>query len=213
MEQKIPNITRNIILVNVLIFVCQNLFNIDFFTRFGFHIFSSEEMGLFNPIQILTHMFLHANFMHLLNNMIGVYFFGPILEQTLGSKKFIILYFAAGFGACLLNGVDSFLEISKYPINAVEYVQLLKTPMIGASGAVFGILAAFAKLYPNLKMMVFPIPLELKSKYLITLYALFELYSGFYRDGSGIAHFAHIGGLITGLLLIIYWFGWRRKIY
>ncbi|MDZ7899146.1 MAG: rhomboid family intramembrane serine protease [Arcicella sp.] len=151
--------------------------------------------------------------MHILGNMMGLYFFGPVLEQTLGKNKFLILYFGAGLGGVFLNGLINYLEISKLLPSSIEYQIQMATPMIGASGAIFGILAAFTKLFPNIKMMIFPIPFEIKAKYLIPLYAAFEIYSGFFRKDSNIGHFAHIGGLIVGIILIIYWFGWKKKIF
>ena len=210
---QVTPIVRNLLIANIAVYLLQSFLRIDLATIFGYHTFSLQEMGLFNPIQIFTYMFLHADTRHIFSNMFGLFMFGPMLESFLGSKRFLILYMVSGVGACLLHGVISIYEISQYSIDSSEYTMMMSIPMVGASGAIFGMLGAFARLFPNTEMIIFPLPIPIKAKYLVSLYALFEIFSGVYNVMPGVAHFAHIGGLIFGVLLINYWNKKKDKFY
>ena len=210
---QITPIVRNLLIANIAVYLIQGFLRIDLSTIFAYHNFSSHEMGLFNPIQIFTYMFLHSGSGHIFSNMFGLFMFGPMLERFLGSKHFLILYIVSGVGACLLFGGLNFYEISKYTIDSSQYSVLMSTPMVGASGAIFGMLGAFARLFPNTEMIIFPLPIPIKAKYLVSLYALFEIFSGIYNFMPGVAHFAHIGGLIFGVLLINYWNKKKNRFY
>lgn len=210
---QVTPVVRNLLIANIAIYLVQSFLRIDLATVFGFRNFSLHEIGLFNPVQIFTYMFLHGGSRHLFSNMLGLFMFGPMLEHFLGSKRFLILYIVSGVGACLLHAIIGLYEISQYPIASPEYDAMMSGIMVGASGAIFGILGAFARLFPNTEMIIFPLPIPVKAKYLVSLYALFEIYSGVYNVKPGVAHFAHIGGLIFGILLINYWNKKKDRFY
>lgn len=210
---QVTPVVRNLLIANIAVYLVQSFLRIDLATIFGYHTFSLQEMGLFNPIQIFTYMFLHSGTSHIFSNMFGLFMFGPMLENFLGSKRFLILYIVSGVGACLLHGGISLFEISQFPLDSADYTMMMSIPMVGASGAIFGMLGAFARLFPNTEMIIFPLPIPVKAKYLVSLYALFEIFSGFYNVMHGVAHFAHIGGLIFGILLINYWNKKKDRFY
>lgn len=210
---QVTPVVRNLLIANIAVYFVQNFLRIDLATTFGYHNFSLHEMGLFNPIQIFTYMFLHSGTGHIFSNMFGLFMFGPMLESFLGSKRFLILYIVSGVGACLLHGAINLYEISQFPVDSAEYTMMMSIPMVGASGAIFGMLGAFARLFPNTEMIIFPLPIPVKAKYLVSLYALFEIFSGVSNIMPGVAHFAHIGGLIFGILLINYWNKKKDRFY
>jgi len=205
----LPAVTRFVLIINVLIFIV-NMFiprNLEHYTLIDiyFSLYSIHPHPQlpfhFQPYQLITHMFHHANFSHLFFNMFGLFMFGRVLETVIGSKKFFMLYFLSGLGAAAL-------QLSVY------YFQNSAAMMIGASGAIFGILAAFAVLFPNVELMIIFIPIPIKAKYLLPVYALLTLIfgiAGFSWDN--IAHFAHLGGGIVGFILVMIWKRNRFKIY
>ncbi|MDR6371608.1 membrane associated rhomboid family serine protease [Chryseobacterium bernardetii] len=191
----------------------------------------------FHSWQIITHMFMHGSIMHILFNMMTLFSFGPILEQTLGDKKYLILYFASGLGAFFLFNAWNFVEVQQFSheldqlgfnVNAylsgasVEFTgntgsvlkqrellksltDILTTPMVGASGAIFGVVAAFATLYPDAKIGIMFIPVPMKVKYLLPIIVVVSIYLGVSGNGGGIAHLAHVGGALVGWLLARIW--------
>ena len=213
MFQQITPIVRNLLIANIAVYMIQRVFKIDIETIFAYHNFSMHEMGLFNPIQIFSYMFLHGSSGHIFGNMFGLFMFGPMLERFMGSKRFLILYIVSGVGAALLYGGINLYEISKYTTDSPQYNRMMTTPMVGASGAIFGMLGGFARLFPNTEMIIFPLPIPIKAKYLVSLYALFEIFAGVSNIMPGVAHFAHIGGLIFGILLINYWNKKKDRFY
>lgn len=154
----------------------------------------------FQPFQLVTHMFMHGDIGHLFFNMFGLFMFGPPLEALWGSQKFLFYYFFTGFGAMLLYLFVKFLEINYFgmPVN-------IDIPMVGASGAIFGILAGFGTKFPNQQIMLLIPPIPMKAKYFVLIYAAIELFAGLGGFQSGVAHFAHVGGALFGFLLIQYW--------
>lgn len=210
---QVTPVVRNLLIANIAVYFVQSFLRIDLATIFGYHSFSLHEMGLFNPVQIFTYMFLHGGTRHIFSNMFGLFMFGPMLESFLGSKRFLILYIVSGVGACLLHGAINLYEISQFAVDSPEYTMMMSIPMVGASGAIFGMLGAFARLFPNTEMIIFPLPIPVKAKYLVSLYALFEIFSGVYNVMPGVAHFAHIGGLVFGILLINYWNKKKDRFY
>lgn len=210
---QVTPVVRNLLIANIAVYLVQSFLRIDLATIFGYHSFSLHEMGLFNPVQIFSYMFLHSGTRHIFSNMFGLVMFGPMLESFLGSKRFLILYIVSGIGACLLHGAINLYEISQFPVDSAEYTMMMSIPMVGASGAIFGMLGAFARLFPNTEMIIFPLPIPVKAKYLVSLYALFEIFSGVSNIMPGVAHFAHIGGLIFGILLINYWNKKKDRFY
>ena len=146
------------------------------------------DSEFFYPSQILTHMFTHGNFPHIMFNMFGLITFGPPLEVMMKQRRFLTIYFAAGLGAAAL--------------------QWLITPegsLLGASGCIFGLLAAFAMYFPNVELMLMFIPFPIKAKYFVLLYSAVELYLGMSGSQSGVAHFAHLGGALMAFLIILFW--------
>lgn len=148
----------------------------------------SIDTGLFKPYQLVTHMFAHGGFFHILFNMYALWLFGAALERMWGPKKFLIFYLICGLAA----GVT---EMFLVPIGFA----------IGASGAVMGLLAAFAYSFPNVQFYILPLPFPIKAKYLAVIYAAIDLFGQFSGYGGNVAHFAHLGGLVMGFILCIIW--------
>jgi membrane associated rhomboid family serine protease len=181
----------------------------------GLHFFMASDFKLF---QLITYMFMHADLYHIFFNMFAVWMFGRTLEHVFGPKRFLIYYMVCGIGAGLVQEVVQYAEyafhLSNYDgvntgmevIPMAEYLNLMTT--VGASGAVYGILLAFGVLFPNTPMFVFPIPFPIKAKFFVIGYAAIELVSGLGSSNDGIAHFAHLGGMIFGFFLLMYW---RKK--
>ncbi|HFA49279.1 MAG TPA: rhomboid family intramembrane serine protease [Bacteroidetes bacterium] len=158
----------------------------------------------FRPFQIVTYMFMHGNFTHLLMNMFGLVFLGPYLERAWGPQKFLFYYLFTAIGALLAQWGVQYIEVNFAGASPFS----LNVPMLGASGAVFGILAAIGMQWPNaILQFIFP-PISMKAKYFVLLYAAIELFLGVGNFQTGVAHFAHLGGAAFGVLLILYW---RKK--
>ncbi|MBL7831570.1 MAG: rhomboid family intramembrane serine protease [Saprospiraceae bacterium] len=188
---RLTDIVKQLLIINGLVFLAQmTLGNGPFVLQF-------PATEAFRPYQLLTHMFMHGGFSHILFNMFSLAMFGPPVESRLGPKKFLFYYLFCGIGAAVLQLFVIYLQ---YGYSAdVQY------GMLGASGAIFGILAAFGWYFPNVQMqMIFP-PIALPAKVMVILFGVLELVMGVGGYASGIAHFAHIGGAIFGLLLILYW--------
>lgn len=187
--QELPVVVKNILIINIILFVGKFLLGdkIDLDRYLDLFPIGSPY---FKPHQFITYMFMHADIAHILLNMLGVYMFGSILENLWGAKRFLNFYLLCGLGAAALQ-----LGISAYN----DEFQIL----LGASGAVFGLLVAFAMMFPNTELQLyFFIPV--KAKYLAIGYALFELYNGFFSHDN-VAHFAHLGGLIVGVIIMLIW--------
>lgn len=214
---QLPTITKNLLIINVLCFfgaIVARRYGIDLESMFGLHFFLASD---FNPIQLITYMFMHANFEHIFFNMFAVWMFGRTLEAVWGPKRFLIYYMICGIGAGLMQELVQYMEYffawsqstavstSAGIIPMEAFLNQLNT--VGASGAVYGILLAFGMLFPNSEMFVFPIPMPIKAKYFVIGYAVIELLLGI-TGGDGVAHFAHLGGMLVGFILIIYW---RKK--
>lgn len=209
MFRNLPTITKNLLIINVLIFFADYVFSrygIDFAHLFGLHFVSATDFRLWQPI---TYMFMHANFSHLFFNMFAVLMFAPALEERWGSKRFLIYYLVTGIGAGLVQELVWALQLmpvlsSLDPLMAVSLTNRLIT--IGASGAVFGILLAFGWLFPEVRMYIMFIPIPIRARTLVIIYALIELFAGLApSSGDNVAHFAHLGGMVFGWLLILWW--------
>lgn len=156
----------------------------------------------FQPYQIVTHMFMHANLMHLFFNMYALFLFGPPLETLFGEKRFLVFYLLTGFGALALHMLVKYWELSSGSVP--EWGE--NVPVLGASGAVFGILVGFGMKFPDtILQLIFP-PIALKAKYFVLIYIVIELFLGLnpYSSG-GVAHWAHLGGALFGFLIIKFW--------
>lgn len=184
-------VVKNLLIINVLVYLLTKAFPI--VAAWGSLKYGFEHL---HPWQFITYMFLHANFSHLLFNMLALWMFGTVLEQTIGSKRFLYFYLVCGIGAALIQIIVLNLM---YPSTGV-FIQT-----VGASGAVFGLLFAFGYLYPNMKIyFYFLIPIA--AKYFVILYAALELYLGLKNSvGDNVAHFAHLGGMLFAFILLRQW--------
>ena len=229
----LPPVVKNIILINVLMLIAtwtaQGVWGVDLTTILGLYYPKSEQ---FMPLQILTHMFMHANFWHLFFNMFALYMFGGMLENVWGPKRFFIYYMVCGLGAAfvhesvimfqynkimstispdqfqlVLNDGAAYLNEGKVFTNETmkDLQMLLNVPTVGASGAIFGVLLAFGVLFPNTQLMLLFPPIPIKAKYFVLGYGAIELYLAVTQPGSNIAHAAHLGGMLFGYILIRYW--------
>lgn len=237
--KNLPPVTRNLIIINVLVWVVEMIipgFSNTIIRVLGLHYVDSD---LFNPIQILTYMFVHDShsFLHILFNMFTLWMFGPLLENIWGSRRFMLYYFICGIGAALLQeGVwaltwrDEYIKgiaaingmtfnsmeqivnsaLANHDLEFLQAVEQMKSSMvtIGASGAIFGLLLGFAFVFPNLPMYLFFIPVPIKAKYMVAGYAVLEFFLGVSGNVSTVAHFAHLGGMLFGLIPLYIW--WKK---
>lgn len=187
----IPPVTRNILIINAIVFLCSFVFDPnDVVYYMGLHSFA---LGGFNIYQLVTHMFTHVGFSHIFFNMFAVYMFGGLLERVWGPKRYLLYYMVTGIGAGLV-------QLFVYYLTGTYAVA------IGASGAVFGLLLAFGMLFPNAPLYIMFIPIPIKAKYMVIGYGLVELFMGVSnRVGDNVAHFAHLGGMLFGIFMILYW--------
>ena len=192
--------TKNLIIINTLIWIMAELkpdFMIPTFALFF------PESPLFEPWQLFTHMFMHGGFFHLFFNMYTLMIFGGVLEQVWGPKKFTLFYFVTGLGAALLHTGVQYLDYN-FILSAQGAFDLLRTPTVGASGAIYGLLLGYAMLYPDSELtLVFP-PITLRAKWFVIIFAVIELLFGLTGTQGGVAHFAHLGGMLFGWLMIVY---------
>ena len=261
--QQIPPVTKNLIIINAIMFVATFLFQtrgINLTQILGLYYPGSEY---FQPFQFVSHMFMHGGLFHIFFNMFALYMFGRVLESVWGPKRFLIFYFITGLGAASLHTLVNYIEIAPmvktitafsntpspelfssfinkyqntiehmgysrpsvmefaarwhdlpssaaYQTEAINFLEKLKEtrmniPTVGASGAVFGVLLGFGMLFPNTQLMLLFPPIPIKAKYFVIGYGLIELFSGLTNSGSNIAHFAHLGGMIFGFILIKFW--------
>lgn len=201
---QIPTVTKNLVAINILMFIAT-LVNENFMVA-NFAMFYPAS-PFFKPWQILTHMFMHGGFWHIFFNMYSLLMFGSILERSLGTKKYLIFYFVTGLGAAALHTGVEWMQARVFIANAAvdAYQQLLVTPTLGASGAIYGVLIGFAMLYPQARLMLIFPPIPVKAKWLVIIFAAIELFSGINGIQDGVAHFAHLGGMLFGWLLIRWW--------
>ena len=185
-SQKIPAIVLNLIIINAIVFVAQLVFDSSFGLTNILALYPYNS-GLFKPYQLVTHMFAHGGFMHILFNMYALWIFGSVLERMWGPKKFLIFYLVCGLAAGL-----------------TQMFFVTNAPAIGASGAIMGLLAAFAYTFPNTEFFIIPFPFPIKAKYMAAIFAAFDIFGGF-AGTDNVAHFAHLGGLVMGLILVIIW--------
>jgi len=200
MFNNIPPVVKNLIIINILMLIAMSI-NESFMLE-KFALFYPTSF-FFKPYQYITYMFMHGGIAHLLFNMYALFLFGSVLERVWGGKKFFIYYMITGLGAAAFFTFTNWLLTFGY--TPVEYIDLLRTPTVGASGAVFGLLLGYGMLFPNsVLQLIFP-PVAIKAKWLVIIYGSLELLLGFGFPGSRIAHFAHLGGMIFGFILIKYW--------
>lgn len=231
----IPPVTLNLIIINVIVWLAQFVLlrsGTDLSEMFGLHYFGSEGFRFY---QLITYMFLHSpySFGHVFFNMFAVFMFGRTLEYVWGGKRFLTYYLVTGVGAALVQMFITFIRLqmmkNDLSLDAINEIytngyQLLQQHMnyvnsaqdvynvalnsvtVGASGAVFGILLAFGMLFPNAELIIIPIPVPIKAKWLVIGYGALELFLGMANlQGDNIAHFAHLGGMLFGIFMILYW--------
>ncbi len=213
----LPVAIKNILIINGLVFLAQNTIGVQFFDMNKWFALHTWQSSWFKPWQLVTHMFMHGDFGHILFNMLALWMFGAILENLWGMKRFLIFYFACGFGAALAHLL--FLYNDLQPIAQAlhdlpkvaqeQYINnpnfKLNEPTYGASGAVFGCLAAFGYLFPNTLIYIYFL-VPIKAKYLVILYAGIELYMAIQNSaGDDVAHIAHLGGAVVGIALVYFW--------
>ncbi len=239
--QDIPPVVKNLLIINGIMLLATfslERLGIDLTDYLGMFFPLSDS---FMPHQIITSMFMHANISHLFFNMFALFMFGKILESVWGAKRFLIYYMVTGIGAVLLHSLVNYIQA--YPIlqslspqeldlvlnEGKEALLMGKNfinpdmgqlnliyhiPTVGASGAVFGILLAFGMLFPNTELMLLIPPIPIKAKYFVIGYGVIELFAGVANfQGDNIAHFAHLGGMLFGFILIKYWKEDRNKFY
>ena len=216
---RIPTITKNLLIINLIAFLATivlELRGIDLKDIGGLHFFMASDFHLY---QLVTYLFLHANFMHILSNMFGLWMFGCVIENVWGPKKFIFYYISCGIGAGLLQEIAqlgsfymtitaqdpsvSFGEI--FAIGQQLSHQLNAWTTIGASGAVYAVILAFGMSFPNERLFIIPFPFPIKAKWFVLFYVAIEFFSALGSSGDGVAHTAHLGGMLFGFLMIRYW--------
>lgn len=228
----IPTVTKNLLAINVLMFLALLVAEkqgVDLNSVLGLHLFASEG---FQPYQLVTYMFMHASVTHLFFNMFALYMFGRTLEYMWGAKRFLVYYLVAGIGAALVQetigmvryhealdgmspldvelvlsrGFDALREGKNFVNPQLAHLNVvLNSTTVGASGAIYAILLGFGMLFPEERMFVFPVPFPIKAKYFVMGYVVIELYLGVSGSADGVAHFAHLGGMLFGFILIFFW--------
>lgn len=187
-----PTVTKNLLIINCIVFFACKLLGDDVSSIIHYygalHPFLSKD---FNVLQLVTYQFLHADFVHLFFNMFMLWMFGRIMETVWGAKKILFYYLVCGVGAGLIHGLVGLFAVPSLTV--------------GASGAVYGILLAFGMTFPNERMFIFPLPVPIKAKWIILGSAVVELYLGYNSSGDGVAHMAHLGGMLFGFFMIRYW--------
>jgi membrane associated rhomboid family serine protease len=215
-------VVKYLLIANLVCFIpyivlSQGMYDEKVVSNLGVFYFNSP---FFRPWQIITYMFIHGGWAHILFNMFALFSFGPILEYAIGPKKFFNLYFICGIGAIaiqmLVQAVQVHLLIGSFtlsndiqitdPIVMAKIQAIYGGPVVGASGAIFGVLVGFGMLYPDLELMLLFVPVPIKAKYIIPIYIVIELVSGFGQfAGDNVAHFAHLGGALLGFIMIKVW--------
>lgn len=229
-----PPVTKNLIIINFIVWVAMSVLS----RRIGYDIESFGAIHyfgspLFQPFQLITYMFIHANFVHLFFNMFALFMFGITLERVLGSKRFLFYFISCGIGAALFQELVYAIYISNYtdllPADAIEVIKsqgaeiisqgmnyvdpnlahlnaLYNGGTVGASGCVYGVLLAFGMIFPNQPIYLMFIPIPIKAKWFVIGYGVIELVQGLSNSlGDNVAHFAHLGGMLFGLIMILYW--------
>ena len=212
-----PPVTKHLIIINVLMFFGKYVaerYGIDFDTLLGLDFFLASNFRLY---QFFTYMFVHGGLDHIFLNMFALWMFGRIMEQVMGSRRFLFYYVVCGVGAGLVQEGAQYLEYMYEGLAAYDSVRLSDgtlLPMaeylnrwstVGASGAVYGVLLSFGMTFPEERMFIIPIPLPIKAKWFVIGYAVIELMSALNNRGDHVAHMAHLGGMLFGLMLILYW--------
>ena len=211
MRELMPPITKNLLIINILMFVATYVlgrYGINLNSLLGLHFFMASDFRLH---QIFTYLFMHGGFEHLFFNMFALWMFGRIIEQVMGPKRFLTYYMVCGIGAGLIQELVQYIHfLSLAPeLSGVSHEQLADAlnmwNTVGASGSIYGILLAFGMSFPEDRLFIIPIPFPIKAKYFVVGYAVVELLSAMLRSNDGVAHMAHLGGMLFGLVLLLHW--------
>ena len=219
MFRNIPIVTKNLLIVNFLAFVAQLILNPSNPEQSvladwgGLHFFMASD---FHIHQFITYMFLHGGWTHIFFNMFALWMFGVVVENVWGAKRFLFYYILCGIGAGLMQELAQYVNYTIENLAAYQYVNIGGQQMttdayinlwttIGASGAVYGILLAFGMIFPNERIFIFPLPVPIKAKWFVCGYVAIELFMAMSSSGDGVAHMAHLGGMLFGFLMIRYW--------
>lgn len=216
-----PPVTKNLLIINILMFAASFVllrYGIDLNGMFGLHYFMASDFQLY---QFFTYLFMHGNLEHLFFNMFALWMFGRIVEQVMGQRRFLTYYLVCGIGAGLLQELVQYVhyltlmpDLPKVsPEQLADALNMWNT--VGASGAIYGILLAFGMTFPEERLFIIPFPFPIKAKYFVVGYAVIELMSAMLRSNDNVAHMAHLGGMLFGLLLLLHWRhpgGLQRKV-
>ena len=215
--RSIPEIIKHLLIINVLVFIGSQVVGTLIFDLLALHYPKNDLFGVW---QLVTHMFMHGSFSHILFNMFGLWMFGSPLAQMWGKNKFLFFYLSCGLGAAALQLLVYHLQIQDWLESMVAqgitldqaytYLEqgqtLFNVTMVGASGALYGVLVAFAFMFPNAELMLLFLPIPIKAKFFVPLVLLLDLFFGFSSYSMGpIDHFAHVGGALTGFAMMWYW--------
>ena len=196
---RITPIVKHFIIINVIMFALTLLAENFMLEKFALFYFNSP---FFKPYQLISYIFMHGGFMHILFNMYALYIFGSVLESVWGGKKFFIYYMVTGIGAALFHLFITYLRIESGVLD--PYLASI-IPMVGASGAIYGLLLAYGVLFPNNVLTLFFPPVSLKAKYMVFVFGGLEFLLGLGGSGDGVAHFAHLGGMLFGFVILMIW--------
>ena len=216
--RSIPTITKNLLIINILMFLATFVFGhkgiIDLNDLLGLHFILAPDYNIF---QLFTYMFMHANLEHIFFNMFALWMFGCVIEQVWGPKKFLFYYIACGVGAGLIQELAQFgsLIFMNPDLNISQIIEGAHSPQnamilntwttVGASGSIYAILLAFGMTFPENRIFIFPLPIPIKAKWFISFYIVLELMMALGTSGDNVAHFAHLGGMLFGFIMIRYW--------
>ena len=217
--RSIPTVTKNLLIINVLAFLAYLVLGnrgIDLNSMFGLHFFLASD---FHFYQLFTYMFMHAGWTHIFFNMFALWMFGCVVENVWGPKKFLFYYISCGIGAGLIQEVSQFASLyfllndhgmslgmmDFLRVASMHAQELNAWTTVGASGAIYAILLAFGMIFPEERIFIFPLPIPIKAKWFVLIYVAIELFSALGTQGDDVAHFAHLGGMLFGFLMIKYW--------
>lgn len=191
----VPPVVRNLIILNIIMFLASQAMP----QLYEWLALFYPTSPYFKPVQIVSYMFMHGGIGHIFFNMFSLWMFGSIMENRWGPQRFLAFYFLCGLTAAAAHWGAMAYELSQ------GHEEVLMIPTVGASGATVGILGAFGMTFPETRLMLLIPPIPMKAKYFVVLFGAFELITGMNGHQPGVAHFAHLGGLITGVLIVLYW--------
>ena len=216
---KIPTVTKNLLIINILAFLAmlalKQASGIDLNNLLGLHFFMASNFHLY---QLVTYLFMHGGWQHIILNMFMLWMFGAVVEQAWGTRKFLLYYILCGIGAGLMQEIAQFFWVyftfnAQQPLSLAEALAVMSQnsegldglTTVGASGAIYALLLAFGMMFPDQRMFIIPIPIPIKAKWMVIGSIAVELFSAWASPGSNVAHLAHLGGMIFGFFLIRYW--------